>query len=182
MGTARSRPEPVKLFLAVIATPAKPWEQIVPLLTGRFGAIDFITPPYDFSHTDYYRDEMGAQQFRRYLTFTQSIDREILPDIKAFTNDIESRFSISGKRTINLDPGYLGREKLVLASTKDFFHRIYLRNGIFAEVTLAYRKGRFQYFSWTYPDYREPLLHEFLQKPRAVLVTEIRLLLDNKLP
>jgi hypothetical protein len=83
-------------------------------------------------------------------------------------------FALEGNRRVNIDPGYVARDKLVLASTKDFFHRIYIGDGIFAEVTLHYRKGRYRFFSWTYPDFRDPEFQRFLEKVRAPLVRDAR--------
>ena len=117
---------------------------------------------------------MGVGLKKLYLTFETLIQREALASIKAFTNEIETRYASNGKRRLNLDPGYLAGDKLVLASTKDFYHRLYLSQGIFAEVTLHYRKGCYRYFSWTYPDYKEPAFLEFLEKARAGYMKEVR--------
>ena len=118
---------------------------------------------------------MGPDQRKLYLTFENPIEPRTLPDVKNFTNAIERRLATNGNRCVNIDPGYLTRDKLVLATTKDFFHRLYLRDGIYGEVTLHFRKGRYRYFSWTYPDYREPGFQVFLMKARSKLVHELRL-------
>jgi hypothetical protein len=102
------------------------------------------------------------------------MDRERLPDVKIFTNEFERERCINGQRMVNVDPGYIARDKLVLASTKDFYHRLYLADGIYGEVTLHFRKGVFRFFSWTYPDYKEPSFLEFLTKARAKYMHEIR--------
>ena len=108
------------------------------------------------------------------MTFEKLIRREEISTIKTFTNDVEKSLLKKNKRTVNLDPGYLTNDKLILATTKDFYQRIYLDNGIYAEVTLHYRKGKYRFFSWTYPDYKEKELQEFLVKARDGLVKEIR--------
>ena len=97
-----------------------------------------------------------------------------MPDIKLWTNALEQESAADGKRKTNIDPGYLARDKLVLATTKDFYHRLYLSKGIYGEVTLHFRQGSFRHFSWTYPDYKEEKLHEFLIKARASLAGKIR--------
>lgn len=110
---------------------------------------------WDFS--DYYKKELGNEIFRRFIFFKNLIKQESLPDIKLKTNEIEIRLSTNGKRNINLDPGYLTLSKIILASTKDYSHRIYLRDGIFAEVTLLYNKkeGSFVPNINTYKDYTD---------------------------
>jgi hypothetical protein len=117
---------------------------------------------------------MGSGLLKSYCTFEQLTDRETLPEKKNFTNSLEQQGLVLGKRSINLDPGYLARDKLVLATTKDFYHRLYLSEGIYGEVTLHFRKGEFRHFSWTYPDYKEPGFLEFLTKARAGYMHEIR--------
>jgi hypothetical protein len=130
--------------------------------------------PVPFSFSDYYTDEMGTDLLKWYLTFGPLMDRERLPDVKIFTNEFERERCINGQRMVNVDPGYIARDKLVLASTKDFYHRLYLADGIYGEVTLHFRKGVFRFFSWTYPDYKEPSFLEFLTKARAKYMHEIR--------
>jgi hypothetical protein len=167
-------PKPVKLFVAAMFDMKVAPQVVLDVLTQRFGAVDFSYGPIPFNFSDYYQDEMGRDLKKLYLTFETPVGREALAGIKAFTNEREKNFTINGKRTVNLDPGYIAADKLVLASTKDFYHRLYLSQGIFAEVTLHYRKGCYRYFSWTYPDYKEPAFLEFLEKARARHMGEIR--------
>jgi hypothetical protein len=144
------------------------------MLIERFGEIEDSHGPIPFTFTDYYSKEMGAQLQKTYLIFKQSIDRDQLADIKLFSNSIEGEYSASGRRNVNIDPGYIARDKLVLASTKDFYHRLYLGKGIYGEVTLHYRLGKYRYFSWTYPDYKEESFYKWLGKVRGALVKELR--------
>jgi hypothetical protein len=173
MGIANA-PQPVKLFTAVMYDVTVDPQEITNLLTERFGDADCSHGPVYFDFTEYYEDEMGEDLRKLYLTFETLIEREALAGIKVATNEIEKRYTVNGKRTVNLDPGYLAPDKLVLASTKDFYHRVYLSKGIFAEVTLHYRKGCYRHFSWTYPDYKEPLFLQFLEKARAGYMGEVR--------
>jgi hypothetical protein len=173
VGTA-TVPLPVKLFVAAMFDAKVDHEEVQSVLTKRFGAVDVSYGPISFGFTEYYKDEMGDDLKKLYLTFETLIEREALSGIKVFTNEIETRYASNGKRRLNLDPGYLAGDKLVLASTKDFYHRLYLSQGIFAEVTLHYRKGCYRYFSWTYPDYKEPAFLEFLGKARAHYMKVIR--------
>jgi hypothetical protein len=122
-------------------------------LERRFGKIDFESRQIDFNYTDYYEAEMGKDLKRRFISFVKLIPIHDLYRIKLFTNRLESKLSVAKNRTINIDPGYIDSAKLVLASTKDYAHRIYLRKGIFAEITLSYRHNSFSRNEWTYPDY-----------------------------
>jgi len=149
-------------------------DEIIALLTGKFGPIDRVFGPVQFLHTEYYENEMGRNLQKAYCVFERYIEREELPMVKIYTNSIEERYANNGMRTVNIDPGYITRDKLVLASTKDFYHRIYVSQGIFAEVTLHYRKGAFRFFSWTYADYKDPGVLKIAEAARARLVKSIR--------
>lgn len=173
MGIPRT-PKPVKLFIAVMYTADFSPDRVLAILCDRFGATEFTHGPLPFAFTDYYDAEMGPHLIKQYLSFERLIDRTDLPDLKLWTNDLEAGCSVEGRRRVNIDPGYLTNDKLVLATTKDFFHRIYLDKGIYAEVTLHFRKGSYRHFSWTYPDYREPEVQTFLMKARAALVRDWR--------
>jgi hypothetical protein len=173
MGIARS-PVKVKLFAAILFRPEIRQEDLLEKLLEKFGAIECSYGPVPFSFSDYYEDEMGKNLKKWYVTFCPLIGREQLPTIKNFTNAFERERSVDGKRTVNVDPGYIAADKLVLASTKDFYHRLYLGDGVYGEVTLHFRKGVFRYFSWSYPDYKDPSFLEFLTKARAKYMHEIR--------
>ena len=160
--------------MTMMYSPQTPIETILERLDGAFGERTHHYGPVPFDFSDYYSEEMGAELYKSYYAFSSYIDRSRLPAIKNFTNEIEQEFTKDAKRYVNLDPGYITNDKLVLATTKDFFHRLYLSEGIYAEVTLHFRKGSFRYFSWTYPDYRHAPLHAFLQKARAQLVGDTR--------
>jgi len=167
-------PSKATLFIAFLFRDAVKVDEIMILLQEQFGSVDCSYGPIPFSFTDYYRSEMGDDLQKLYLTFARPIQRDDLAVIKTYTNELEQRYGRAGSRMVNIDPGYITRDKLVLASTKDFYHRIYLSQGIFAEVTLHYRKGLFRFFSWTYPDYKTPAFLAFLSKARARLVKDLR--------
>jgi len=116
----------------------------------------------------------GPGLTKLYLVFEQGFDRTRLPAVKLATNAMEQERAVDGKRRVNIDPGYLARDKLVLATTKDFSHRLYLGQGIFGEVTLHYSKGSFRDFPWTYADYRVSQVQEMLAKARVELVGRLR--------
>jgi hypothetical protein len=122
-------------------------------LKKRFGRVDFESSVLDFSHTDYYKSEMGTQLKRKFISFSQLIPIQDLYQIKLYTNRLEAIFMNGKSRQVNIDPGYLNCAKLVLATTKDYAHRIFLRKGIFAEITLSFRGNSFSANEWTYQDY-----------------------------
>lgn len=146
--------------------------------TGLWGPIAMESEPIEFVETDYYESTMGSGLVTRFWAFEELIDPARLPEIKHQTNAWEAAYAKLGAhgepRPLNLDPGYLTPAKLVLASTKDHAHRIYLRDGIYAEVTLLYQARRWQPRDWTYPNYRRPDVQQFLTAGRAFLQTRLR--------
>ena len=153
MGSARNT-QRVKLIIGLIYRDSQQYLAIKPFLLRSFGKIDLESEEIPFDYTDYYQREFGGGLTRRFISFAKLIQPEKLAAIKLLTNKIERKFSMNGKRSVNLDPGYVDMAKLVLASTKDFCHRVYLDRGIFAEITLVYKKNSFTHWDWTYPDYR----------------------------
>jgi hypothetical protein len=155
MGRPRE-PEPVKLFMSLMATEEGSFQQGVLDLCSTFGEIDFMSERFPFNLTDYYSREMGRDLFRHFVTFGPLISPSALPEIKGATNRIEERHAgPGGNRRINIDPGYLSLQHVVLATTKGYTHRPYLREGIYAELTLIFRNKSYQALEWTYPDYAE---------------------------
>ncbi len=145
---------PVKLIIGLIAKDEAFFLKTQKTLEKRFATIDFKSDCLNFNYTDYYKEELGASLKRQFLSFKKLINPANLYKIKLYTQRVEKFFSQAGKRKINIDPGYLDLAKLVLATSKDFSHRIYLAKGIYAEITLIYKNGGFQHLDWTYPDYR----------------------------
>lgn len=169
-----SVPLPVKLVIAITYNPLSiDLNKVIKILDQQFGEQEYSYGPLSFSWSEYYSDEMGPSLMKYYYNYSSLIDRQRLVDIKLFTNSIEQQFSVEGKRIVNIDPGYLARDKFVLVTTKDFYHRLYLGKGIYGEETLHYRKGKYRFFSWTYPDYRQKPLYEFLEKARATLARDL---------
>jgi hypothetical protein len=137
---------------------------------ARYGAVALSSAAFDFTETDYYTATMGAGLKKQFLAFESLIDPGRLADVKQQTNVLEQEYAATGvhpeSRPLNLDPGYITPAKLVLASTKDHAHRLYLRDGIYAEITLAYRHRHWQPMEWTYPDYRREDFQEFFSRCR----------------
>jgi len=146
---------PVKLFVGMLSNQKRFFLEAEAQLKKKFGAIDFSSNFIKFDLTDYYEKEMGKGLLRKFISFKKIIDPGKLAVIKVYTNKIEQSLAKkNGSRNINLDPGYITESSLLLATTKNFQHRIYLSMGIFAEVTLRYCKGTFLPNEWTYRDYK----------------------------
>ncbi len=159
-------PCPVKLFIGFIYSQDAAVDECIKKLEERFGEIDFTTEKLDFGFTTYYEKEMGKGLSRILITLKKLIKREGLVEIKIFTNDLEKRFSVEGKRKINIDPGYIAPEHLILATGKGYYHRPYLGRGVYADLTLIYKHNEFQTLEWTYPDYGSEYLRKLFKKLR----------------
>ena len=142
-------------------------------LERRWGPIVLTSPTFEFAWSNYYEATMGTELVKQFWAFEQLVDPAALPSLKLATNQLEEEASrvvtVPESRPLNLDPGYLTEAKLVLATTKDRDHRLYLSDGIFGEVTLYYRRGVWTAREWTYPDYQQPGYHEFLDACRTHL-------------
>jgi hypothetical protein len=146
-------PEAVKLIASLFSGNEHLLGDAVKALSERYGRADFISAPAPFAYTDYYEKEFGDSLIRRFIAFERLIRPEALPDVKIWTNALEKRLSAEGRRRVNIDPGYLAKAHLILATGKGYTHRPYLREGIYADLTLIYRDKSFHSFPWTYPDY-----------------------------
>lgn len=172
-----SRPQPPAPAKLVVGLFMQKIHSVLPVagdLQAAFGPIDLISPWFAFDCTAYYTREMGAPLFRRLIVFKRLADQGLLADIKLTTNAIEHRFAHEGKRTVNIDPGLLLRERFVLATGKNYSHRIYLDKGIYADLTLIYRKGAYRALEWTYPDYAAEGLRSYLSVIRRKYVQDLK--------
>jgi Domain of unknown function (DUF4416) len=173
------KPLPVKLFIGMLSADAALFERCARLLADRYGALELESPVREWGRSDYYREEMGAPLFRKFISFRHAVDPAVLARVKQHTNDMEAAFALREgarvQRTINLDPGYVTEAKVVLATTKDFAHRVYIGDGIYAESTLLYRKEDrgFIAVDHTYPDFRTPEVRAWFLEVRQRLRTEI---------
>lgn len=165
---------PAKLVIGAFMKDKGLFIEVADRLEKKFGAIDLVCPWMPFDFTDYYSKEMGYPLFRRVIAFIKLVDQDSLPEIKAFTNSLESRFLKKSNRRINIDPGYLVHERFVLATGKNFTHRIYIGGGTYADLTLVFSKGMFQDLAWTYPDYKSDQMKKFLTLVRKKYVTDIK--------
>jgi hypothetical protein len=151
MGSVRPVPL-VRFFASIMLSDEQLLAEVEEKLQGLLGAVEEKTAMVSFSYSDYYKREMG--DLSRYFAFYLGLaPRESLVDIKLRTNEIEEEMSVSGRRRVNIDPGYVALEHVVLATTKGFSHRVHLGRGIFGDLTLIFRNGRYKPLEWTYPDY-----------------------------
>jgi hypothetical protein len=160
-------PKPVKLFVGILFSPSNALDVCLAELDNRFGEIDYQSPEYPFGVTDYYAAEMGAAIKRLFVSHAGLIDPGQLPSIKLKTNEIEATFASNGRRTVNLDPGYLDFHKVILASAKYNNQKVYLGQGIYADPTLWYEKGKFIPYKWSFPDFKMGIYDDFFFEIRA---------------
>jgi hypothetical protein len=190
-----SQHSPVLLLLAAFSRHGAALDWARQKAAEAWGPIALESPPFDFVETHYYDATMGPGLKKVFFAFQRPVDPAELVDIKLSTNRWEEEYAAcqchpasvplaepvppctsqchpAEPRPLNLDPGYLTLAKLVLASTKDFAHRIYLSRGIYAEITLQYRHHRWQHHEYTFPDYRRADYQQFFTQCREMLAKE----------
>lgn len=168
MGAVRP-PEEAVLFIGSLFSQKEIFHKTCPVLKETFGDFLFVSPVMPWDFTSYYNEELGTPVYRSFVFFDSMYDPSLLSDAKLATNDLELSFSHEGKRQINLDPGYITLSKLVLASTKNYSHRIYLGKGIYGEITLSYRDGCFHPLQHTYNDYKDSRFLNIFENVRSLL-------------
>jgi len=166
--------ESVKLITSILSGDKELLNKTLEVLAGQYGRADFISALLPFNYTDYYAKEVGPALVRRFVSFESLVRPETLPDIKLWTNGIEDRFSANGKRQVNIDPGYISYAHIILATGKGYTHRPYLRNGIYADLTLLYRDKTFCLLPWTYPDYAEVDIIKMFNRIRAKYILQMK--------
>jgi len=166
---------PVKLVFSVFAPAARILNDTVNRLSDLYGPPDFVSRQIPFDYTDYYNPEMGEQLVRRFLSIEKLIQPETLPDIKLATNEIEKASAVDDHRLVNIDPGYLSQAHLILATGKGYTHRPYLRDGIYADLTLIYQGKKFCSLPWTYPDYADEKQLSMLSAIRSRYLLQLKM-------
>jgi hypothetical protein len=171
-------PEPALLVVAAFSRHDSALAWARERLHATYGPLALTSPPFDFHQTTYYEATMGRGLRKHFLAFHNLIAAEQLPDVKLSTNALEMELAAAHQyaesRPLNLDPGLIFLGKFVLATTKDQQHRLYLRDGIFAEVTLRYQDKAFEPWPWTYADYREEAVRAFLKECRDLYRRRLR--------
>lgn len=167
-------PKPAKLVIGLFMKEKRLFDPVARELAEKFGPIDMVSSWFPFDYTIYYEPEMGTPLFRRLLAFKPLIKQGELARIKLMTNDLEQKYSKNSRRRVNIDPGYLVHERFVLATGKNYTHRIYIGRGIYADLTLIYQKGEFQKLPWTYPDYADKKMLTFLEMVRNKYMADLK--------
>ena len=167
-------PKPAKLVIGLLMKDRALFAPLAVELVSKYGPADMISSWMTFDYTAYYESEIGSPLFRRLLTFETLIDQQELAAIKLTTNRLEQAYVRDFRRRVNIDPGYLLYERFVLASGKNFSHRIYIGQHIYADLTLIYQKGAFQRLPWTYPDYADQPIQSFLERVRKKYAVDLK--------
>ena len=171
-------PSPVKLIVGILAANENCLQAAIETLTAEFTGIDLQSDLWPFTQTDYYNEETGENILRQFVSIDKLIDPGKLPKIKHQTNKLEQKLAAqlgaNMPRPVNLDPGIIEPSKLVLATTKNYSHRIYIGKKMYAEVTLIFDKGTWQPLPYTYPDYKQPCYHDFFTNVRPRLLQQLR--------
>ena len=173
-----NKPKPAKLVVGILAANENLLTAAQDILRKKFGGCDVVSEIWPFVHTDYYQQQAGENIIKRYLSFEKLISPGKIAKIKHITNKMEvklaSKFNGSLDRPVNIDPGYIETSKLVLATTKDFSHRIYIGKKMWAEVTLTYHKGQWLSYRYTFPDHKEDRYHKFFSQAREKLALQLK--------
>lgn len=166
--------EKEKLIVGVIYHDTDIYDSAISILKGEFGEIDNTSEVFSFSkeYSSYYDGELGGEGMRIILSFKETVDPSRQAEIKLFTNSIEEKFSVDGKRRINLDPGFISHGRLLLATTKKTGFRIPLSDGIYSELTLFWARGAWHKLPWTYRDYQSERVQRFLTKTRKIYLSQ----------
>lgn len=167
---------PVKLICGIIYSREEVFEKAEERLIDLFGDVDLFSASFEFNFTDYYEKQMGKHLIRRFLSFARLISPEELSGIKLRTNDLEKEIKKemkADKRVINVDPGYLTHSALIMATAKNFAHRIPLQRGIYAHLELLLTKKEARTLDWTYPDYKTKKYQDFFMEVRKIYLSQL---------
>ena len=168
------KPDRVKLISSLFSPEKGVIDTVIEQMSEIYGPIDWSSPEMFFDRTKYYAKEMGWPLHRRFVSFKELIPPETLVKVKLTTNEIENEYLTRGSRRINIDPGYISPERLILATGKNYIHRVYLGRGIYADLTLIFKRGSFRPLEWTYRDYSDPEMIEYLNELRKTYMENLR--------
>ena len=167
-------PDHVKLISSLFSPEKDLTDRVIGDLEKSLGLVDSISPECFFDRTKYYAREMGWPLHRRFISFEKLVPPDNLPEIKLKTIGVEGQYLRDGKRLINIDPGYISPERLILATGKNYVHRVYLSEGIYADLTLIFHRGSFRPLEWTYPDYAEDETISLFNEIRKKYMEQLR--------
>ncbi|MFH1874549.1 MAG: DUF4416 family protein [Pseudomonadota bacterium] len=163
----------VKLIVAILTNNEDVRQQAIKKLEAIYGPADFKGENHPFTHSKYYNEEMGENLSRNLVSFEKLIQPTTLPEIKVQANKLEQELGQNGKRQVNIDPGYLDHNKVVLASTKEGGHRLLAAEKIYLDFTLYYNKG-WQPLPWTYPDFKDKPFSQELEQIRKIFTIQLK--------
>ena len=169
-----SEPIPVKLFCGVLYSDEQLLNDSRLLLVEKYGEIDYQGDQFNFEISEYYRPEMGWPIYRRFWAFETLINPNEIARVKIECNEIEDQLTVAGNRKVNLDPGYMDYDKIVLASAKYNGQKIYLDYGIYADLTLRYEKGEYYPYSWSFPDFKEGQYNQTFLRIREIYKVQLK--------
>lgn len=161
--STRSDFKKVKYFCGLIFSQSQAASGALGMLQELLSAVDGRSAVMPFTATDYYRAEMGEPLFRQFVSFRELLTPEKLPEIKMRTMQLEEKLAVGGKRTVNLDPGYLSDANVIIATAKNHYHRVPLSNGIYAHIEYVLKDGRLNFLPWTYPDFQTGAYLDFFK-------------------
>jgi hypothetical protein len=171
-------PNPVKLIIGILAANHQCLHAAADALGDKIGKIDFTSEVWPFDKTDYYKDQTGPRILRQFISIKRLIDPGKLAKVKHQTNKLEQKLAktlaLPLPRPVNLDPGIIEPSKLVLATTKNYSHRIYIGKKMYSEVTLIFDKGRWHPQAYTYPDYKQQCYFDFFEIVRTRLLEQLK--------
>ena len=167
--SVRKVPLPARLLVSVIYREERRFAEVLQCIEDRLGPVERTSGTFPFDMTEFYGKEMGAPLYRRFAVMERLVPRDALAAAKIGAEELEREFSEHGMRTVNLDPGMLTEENFLLATGKNYSHRVYLRDGVFADLTLVFRKGEYRALPWTYPDFAAAEIRAFLSEVREEL-------------
>lgn len=156
----------VKFFCGLIYRREADAEAAIARLEEAFSPVDDRSDAIPFAASDYYRREMGEPLFRRFVSFRDWRSPEGLPRLKIATMELEAGLAAAGRRTVNLDPGYLSEANVVIATAKNHYHRVPLRDGVYAHLEFVLKDGRLQHLPWSYPDFKSEAYLDFFNRLR----------------
>ncbi|HUU04628.1 MAG TPA: DUF4416 family protein [Patescibacteria group bacterium] len=162
--STRSDFKKAKYFCGLIFSQSRAAAAALEMLREFLPTVDSRSAVIPFTVTDYYREEMGEPLFRQFVSFKELLAPEQLPEIKMGTNELEERLAAGGKRTVNIDPGYLSDANVIIATAKNHYHRVPLRDGIYAHIEYVLKDGRINFLPWTYPDFQSEAYLDFFRR------------------
>ena len=169
-----SEPIPVKLFCGVLYSDEQLLNDSRLLLVEKYGEIDYQGDQFNFEISEYYRPEMGWPIYRRFWAFETLINPNEIARVKIECNEIEDQLTVAGNRKVNLDPGYMDYDKIVLASAKYNGQKIYLDYGIYADLTLRYEKGKYYPYPWSFPDFKSGQYNQTFLRIREIYKVQLK--------